>query len=75
MTSQDNLASALAGEQMVLGEREGKNGDKQTIGLTPPTPDKPDCPTQHVRQPVCSSSDGVSGQEATARPGFLGKLM
>lgn len=71
--SRDNLASALAGEQMVLEEREGgKNGDKQTIGLTPPL-DKLYCTTQHVRQPVRSSSDGVSGQEAATGPGLFGQ--
>lgn len=70
--SRDNLASALSGEQMVLGEQEGeKNGDKQTIGLTPL--DKLYCTTQHVRQPVRSSSDGVSGQEAASWPGLSGQ--
>lgn len=71
--SQDNLASALAGEQMALGERERKKRG-QADYWTPP-PDKPYCYTQHVRQPVRSSSDGLSGQEVTSRPGVLGKQM
>lgn len=32
--------------------------------------DKPYCTTQHVGQPVRSSSDGVSGQEAASGPPF-----
>lgn len=62
---------------MVLEEREEeKNGDKQTIGLTPlppPSLDKLYCTTQHVRPPVRSSSDGVSGQEAVSGPGLFGQ--
>lgn len=73
--SQDNLASALAGEQMALGKREGEKWGQADYRTHPPTPDKPDCTTQHVRQPVRSSSDGASGQEAASRPVFLGKQM
>ena len=34
--SQDNLASALAGEQMALGEREGKKWGQADYGTPPP---------------------------------------
>ncbi len=52
--SWDNLVSALAGAQMVLGgKKRGQAGYRAGGGYSPL--DKPYCTMHHVKQPVCAS--------------------